>query len=102
MVGSSSLQSAFDTLLRGRVGLVVGTGGEAGALLDAALDEADPALFAAHIAPDAVRPGHPAEGKRPTGSDAALFLCDAFRCLPGIASMEEAAEALVASRPGLT
>jgi uncharacterized protein YyaL (SSP411 family) len=102
VVGSSSLQSAFDTLLRGRVGLVVGTGGEAGALLDAALDEADPALFAAHIAPDAVRPGHPAEGKRPTGSDAALFLCDAFRCLPGIASMEEAAEALVASRPGLT
>ena len=51
----------------------------------AALAEADPALLAARVQPETIRAGHPAEGKRPSGA-AALFLCDAFRCLPELAS----------------
>jgi hypothetical protein len=101
VVGSASLQSGFDTLLRGRLALIMGTGKAPAGLLKAALDEADPALIAARIEPDAVRAGHPAEGKRPTRSEAALFLCDAFRCLPEIASPEGATEALRSSRSGL-
>jgi hypothetical protein len=97
IIGAASLQSAFDTLLRGRLALVVGGGAEADMILTAALTEADPALLAARIAPDTVRAGHPAKGKKPTGS-AALFLCDALRCLPEIASAEEARPALERTR----
>ena len=101
IIGSASLQSAFDTLLRGRLALVVGDGDEAEALLGAALAEADPALFVARVGSQAIRPGHPAEGKRPTHGAAALFLCDAFRCLPEIASPAAAAETLAETRHGL-
>ena len=100
IVGTASLQSGFDTLLRGRLAFVMGKG-IARDLLDAALREADPALLAAHIEPNAIHAGHPAEGKQPTQSDAALFLCDAVRCLPEIASAEAASEALARSRSGL-
>lgn len=100
VVGSASLQAAFDNALRGRLALIVGDGAEADALLRSALAEADPALLAAPIEPQDVRPGHPADGKRPTGS-AALFLCDAVRCLPEIATPHEAASALNGSRTGL-
>jgi hypothetical protein len=101
VVGTASLQSGFDTLLRGRLALVIGSGDSAAALLDAALTEADPALLVAHIKPGAVGPGHPAQGKQPTQSKAALFLCDAFRCLPEIASPGEATQALGQTRKGL-
>jgi uncharacterized protein YyaL (SSP411 family) len=101
VVGSASLQSGFDTLLRGRLAIVVGTGLEADALLSAALDEADLALFAACIKPEAVREGHPAHGKRPARSAAALFLCDAFRCLPEIDHAADAAETLRNTRAGM-
>ncbi len=101
VVGSASLQSAFDTMLRGRLALIVGSGPDVDELRNASIAEADPALLAAHVDPDSVRTGHPAEGKRPTQSDAALFLCDAFRCLPEIATPTDAKEALDSSRAGL-
>ena len=80
IIGAASLQSAFDTLLRGRLGFVIGEGFPANSLIAAALSEADPALLAAEIKPEIIRAGHPAEGKIPSGKGA-LFLCDAFRCL---------------------
>jgi uncharacterized protein YyaL (SSP411 family) len=101
VVGSASLQSAFDTLLRGRLAFIIGAGPEADALVDAALGEADPALFVACVQPQAVRPGHPAHGKRPARSKAALFLCDALRCLPEIDSPTEAKDALQRTRSAL-
>jgi uncharacterized protein YyaL (SSP411 family) len=101
VVGAASLQSAFDTLLRGRVAFVVGAGDEAAALLQLTSAEADPALFSAQVSPEAIRKGHPAEGKRPTHSSAALFLCDAFRCLPEIATDKDAIKELSATRRGL-
>ena len=70
-------------------------------LIAAALSEADPALLAAHVDPAAIRAGRPAEGKRPTRSAVALFLCDAFRCLPELASLEDAETALRGTRRGL-
>jgi uncharacterized protein YyaL (SSP411 family) len=101
IISAASLQSAFDTLLRGRLAFAVGEGATtANALLEVALAEADPALLAAYVRPETIRPGHPAEGKRPTGS-AALFLCDAFRCLPEIATADEARAALGRTRSGL-
>ena len=101
LVGSASLQSAFDTLLRGRLAFVVGSGAEATALLDATLAEPDPALLIAQVDASAIPAGHPASGKRPAGS-AGLFLCDASRCLPEIATAEDATEALRRTRSGLT
>jgi hypothetical protein len=83
------------------VAFVVGERNSAGALLSAAIAEADPAMIVAHVRPEAIRKGHPAEGKRPTSSEAALFLCDAFRCLPEIASPANAAETVKATRRGL-
>ncbi len=100
-VGTASLQSAFDTILRGRLAFVMGEGDTAEALLRAALVEADPALFTARIAPEAIRTGHPAAGKVPTNGSPSLFLCDATSCLPEIASPEEAESALTATRRGL-
>ena len=78
-----------------------GEGALADALLQAALAEADPALFVASAAPDDLPAGHPAHGKRPTKDEAALFLCDATSCLPEITSNDEAAEALASTRRGL-
>jgi uncharacterized protein YyaL (SSP411 family) len=101
VVGTASLQSAFDTMLRGRLAFVMGEGDLAAALLRAALAEADPALLAMRITPDALRPGHPAEGKRPTRGEAALFLCDASRCLPEISSADEAGKTLRTTRTAL-
>jgi uncharacterized protein YyaL (SSP411 family) len=101
VVGTASLQSAFDTMLRGRLAFVMGEGDGAEALLRSALAEADPALVAMHITPDALRSGHPAEGKRPTKAEAALLLCDASRCLPEIVTAGEAVEAFRATRRGL-
>ena len=51
----------------------------------AALAEPDPALLIAAGRRRRRSPGHPAAGKRPSGA-AALFLCDALRCLPEIAT----------------
>jgi uncharacterized protein YyaL (SSP411 family) len=101
IIGAASLQSAFDTLVRGRLAFVVGEGDEANALLDAALAEADPAMVVAKVKPEAIRPGHPAEGKKPTKGKPALFLCDAMRCLPEIVSPAGAVESLTATRKGL-
>ena len=100
IVGAASLQSAFDTLLRGRLAFVIGTGGNADLLLEAALAEGDPALLAARIEPTAIRSGHPAQGKQPTAS-AALFLCDFLSCLPEIVSADAAREAFSRTREGL-
>ncbi|MGH6922294.1 MAG: thioredoxin domain-containing protein [Propylenella sp.] len=101
VVGTASLQSAFDTLLRGRLAFVVGGGDEAMTLLQLTSAEADPALFSAHVSLEAIRKGHPAEGKRPTRSAAALFLCDAFSCLPEIGTDRDAVRELSATRRGL-
>jgi uncharacterized protein YyaL (SSP411 family) len=100
IIGAASLQSAFDTLLRGRLAFVMGEGEAAEALLGAAVAEADPALLASRVRPDAIRKGHPAEGKQPKGSSA-MFLCDALRCLPEIASASAATETLRGTRRGL-
>ena len=100
IIGAASLQAAFDTLVRGRLAFVVGEGSEVDALLDAALTEADPAMLAAKVKAEAIRPGHPAEGKRPTKGKAAVFLCDAFRCLPEVVSPEEAKLAFAETRMG--
>jgi hypothetical protein len=101
IVGTASLQSAFDTMLRGRLAFVMGKGEGTDRLLQAALAEADPALFAMRVTPEVLRPGHPAEGKHPTKGNAALFLCDATRCLPEIGSATVVEEALRATRRGL-
>ncbi len=101
VVGTASLQSGFDSLLRGRLALIMGEGAEAGTLLDVALAEADPALFVMKTDPKFLRPGHPAAGKVPTKGAAALFLCDAFRCLPELVSEDEAHAALTETRRGL-
>jgi hypothetical protein len=53
------------------------------------------------VTPEVLRPGHPAEGKHPTKGNAALFLCDATRCLPEIGSATVVEEALRATRRGL-
>jgi uncharacterized protein YyaL (SSP411 family) len=100
IIGAASLQSSFDTLLRGRLAYILGEGEAADALVAAARSEADPALLATRLTTEAVRQGHPAEGKRPTGA-AAMFLCDAFKCLPELASAGEAAEMLEKTRTGL-
>jgi uncharacterized protein YyaL (SSP411 family) len=101
VVGSAGLQSAYDTLLRGRLAIVSGPAGETEELLGVALAQADPALLATALAPDAIPPGHPAAGKRPTKGASALYLCDATRCLPELSSAQEAAAALAATRRGL-
>jgi uncharacterized protein len=101
VIGSASLQSAFDTLLRGRLAFIVGSRAEATALLNAALAEPDPALLIAQVDASAIPASHPASGKRPTGP-AGLFLCDASRCLPEIATAKKATEVLQHTRAGLT
>lgn len=100
IIGAASLQSAFDTLIRGRVAFAVGEGEAARPLLQAALAEADPAMLTVSAAPEAIPAGHPAYGKRPSGASA-LFICDAFRCLPELASADAAAAALAETRRGL-
>jgi uncharacterized protein YyaL (SSP411 family) len=101
VVGSASLQSGYDTVLRGRTAFIVGAADQAAPLLDAALTEPDPALIIASSSPDPFSPGHPASGKRPAKSGAALFLCDALRCLPEIGTPAQAAETLRRTRRGL-
>ncbi len=101
IVGSASLQAGYDTFLRGRTAFVLGERGNAAGLLAASLSEADPALFIANPASGSVRAGHPAHGKAPSKANAALFLCDAFRCLPEIATPDAAAETLRRTRSGL-
>jgi uncharacterized protein len=100
IIGAASLQAAFDTLLRGRLAFVVGDGFPSNSLIAAALSEADPALIAAWVKPETIRSGHPAEGKRPSGKGA-LFLCDAFRCLPEIVTADAARETFARTRDGL-
>jgi uncharacterized protein YyaL (SSP411 family) len=100
VVGSASLQSAYDNLLRARSAFVVGTEDAVAPLNDAALQEPDPALVLAAVDPATIGPANPAAGKRPRG-DAALFLCDAFRCLPEVADANEAAALLRSTRRGL-
>ena len=99
IIGSASLQSAFDTALRGRLAFLVGGGPMLDALRTACLKEADPALLIVSADPTTIPAGHPAYGKRPSG-DAALFLCDAFRCLPEIAAAEAATDTLARTRAG--
>jgi hypothetical protein len=65
------------------------------------LAESDPALFLSRADPAALPPGHPAYGKRPGAGPAALFLCDAFRCLPEITDANVASDMLSATRRGL-
>jgi uncharacterized protein YyaL (SSP411 family) len=91
VVGSASLQNACDTFLRGRVAFIIGPPESTTSLLEAAMQEADPALFVASPDGSLIRSEHPAAGKTPRG-DAALFVCDALRCLP------EASDHLAASR----
>ena len=101
VAGSASLQSALDTLLRGRLAVVAGSGPDADALLAAALAEGDPALFAFSSRRLDLPEGHPAAGKRPTTGDAALFLCNALRCLPEIIETDGAARTLASTRSGI-
>jgi uncharacterized protein len=100
VVGSASLQNAYDTHLRGRVGFIVGTTSSAAGLLEAAMEEADPALIVVNPDPSLIRPEHPAAGKLPRG-EAALFICDALRCLPEAADPSAANRILAETRFGL-
>ncbi|HWT29606.1 MAG TPA: hypothetical protein VN240_01110 [Propylenella sp.] len=100
VVGSASLQSGYDTLLRGRTAFILGKPDET--LLGAILSEADPALLVATPDRQAVRPGHPAHGKSPINASTAVFLCDALRCLPEIVAPAEAIETLRNTRSGLS
>jgi uncharacterized protein len=100
-VSSASLQSGFDTLLRGRLAVVTGSSDAATALTVAVLREADPALVAVSPDPDQIPQGHPAAGKRPSKASAAVFLCDPFRCLPELVSRDEVTETLARTRRGL-
>jgi uncharacterized protein YyaL (SSP411 family) len=100
VVGSASLQSAFDTALRGRVGFIMGEPAATADLRAAALKEPDPALFLAHVNSGAIREGHPAHGKQPTGTEA-FFLCDASRCLPELRTPAELTEVLATTRGGM-
>ena len=102
VVTSASLQSGFDTLLRGRLAVIVGEGNGCRPLVQAALAEADPALVVLEVDDNTLPDGHPAAGKVPRGGTAALFLCDAFRCLPEIASPVDAQRTLKQTRSGLT
>ena len=100
-IGAASLQSAFDTLIRGRLAFVLGEGPTAESLINTALRRG---RSGTSCRPRdrrlSIRSGHPAEGKRPSGA-AAMFLCDAFRCLPEMASVSDAADALAATRHGI-
>ena len=100
IVGVASLQSACDTILRGRLAFVVGAGPEAALLRRAVLAEPDPALTVVSARSAEVPADHPAHAKRPTGK-AAVFLCDAFRCLPELPTPDAVTEALQQTRPGL-
>jgi uncharacterized protein YyaL (SSP411 family) len=100
VVSSASLQSAYDTLLRGRLGYIIGTTSSAAGLLEAAMKEADPALIVMNPDPSLIRPEHPASGKLPRG-EAALFICDALRCLPEAADQSAANRILAETRSGL-
>jgi uncharacterized protein YyaL (SSP411 family) len=100
LVGSASLQSAYDNLLRARSAFVVGTDQAVAPLRDAALREPDPALIVAAVDPGLIGPANPAAGKQPQGA-AAVFLCDAFRCLPEIAEPEALTATLRETRRGL-
>lgn len=97
-VGSASLQSGFDTLVRGRLAVVSGNPTEVEHLVAACLTDADPALMILSIGTEHLPPGHPAAGKRPSKTDAALFLCDAFSCLPEISNPAEAVSVLQRTR----
>jgi uncharacterized protein YyaL (SSP411 family) len=99
VVGSASLQSAYDTMLRSRLAVISGDRSEP--LIEAALAEPDPALIISTSPAEAIKPGHPAAGKRPTKGASALFLCDALRCLPELATPAEATKALLETRRGL-
>jgi uncharacterized protein YyaL (SSP411 family) len=100
LVGSASLQSAYDNLLRARSAFVVGTGHAVAPLYDAALQEPDPALVIAAVDPASISPTNPAAGKRPQGASA-LFLCDTFRCLPEVADADAVVAVLKSTRRGL-
>ena len=100
VVGSAGLQAAYDNLLRARSAFVVGTEQAVAPLRDAALQEADPALVVAVVDPGMIGPANPAAGKRPRGA-AALFLCDAFRCLPEVAEANTILDTLKSTRRGL-
>jgi hypothetical protein len=100
VVSSASLQSGFDTLLRGRLAVIVGEGDGRRPLVEAALAEADPALVVLEVDDNTLPDGHPAAGKTPADGAAAMFLCDAFRCLPQIDDANEARAALGRSRHG--
>jgi uncharacterized protein YyaL (SSP411 family) len=102
VVTSASLQSGFDALLRGRLAVIVGEGDGLRPLVQAALAEADPALVVLEVSDNTLPTGHPAAGKTSSGSAAALFLCDAFRCLPEMTSLLDAQDALKETRSGLT
>jgi len=101
-VTSASLQAGLDTLLRGRLAVIAGAPDDAAPLTAAVLREADPALVAVSPGPDQIPAGHPAAGKHPSKASAAVFLCDAFRCLPEISSTHKVEKALGETRRGIS
>jgi uncharacterized protein YyaL (SSP411 family) len=101
VVGSASLQAGYDAALRGRLAVVAGPDEARAGLAAAALAEADPALLMLAADPARLPAGHPAAGKRPRAGGAALFLCDATRCLPEVTAPEEAAKLFADTRQGL-
>jgi uncharacterized protein YyaL (SSP411 family) len=101
VVGSASLQAGYDSLLRGRLAVVAGPDQHRAPLFAAARAEPDPALLILAADPASLPADHPAAGKRPTKGSAALFLCDAMRCLPEENDPGAAAELLAATRSRL-
>jgi uncharacterized protein YyaL (SSP411 family) len=100
VVGSASLQSGYDTVLRARSAFVLGAAPAAAPLRNAALREPDPALIVAAVDPAMIGEANPAADKRPSGT-AAVFLCDALRCLPEISDAEALTRTLRETRRGL-
>jgi uncharacterized protein YyaL (SSP411 family) len=98
VVGSASLQSAYDESLRGRLAFLVGIPDRR--LLTVALDEADPAFTIVVADTNMIPPTHPAYGKRPA-QESAVFLCDATRCLPEVSDPCELETRLQQTRKGL-
>ncbi len=100
IIGSASLQSGFDTMLRSRLAyLTHGADDAMSALCGAALAEADPALV---LLRDPAN-GTPAPKSVPvpeSGGEARLYLCQAPGCRPPVADADALQTQLQQTRPG--